>query len=110
MDYLRLLQAEIVPGIPDAVFGPFGVLVLMALLLTFAARLLWIFIKDLMSQRDLSLVGWREQTAATLKVAEAVEERNRAEAEELRIEAAVAVAEANQPKPKPARTLRGRQG
>lgn len=45
-----------------------------------AGTIVWLgklFISDLMKQRDLAQAGWRESTAATDRLAAALEARNR---------------------------------
>lgn len=78
-------MAEILPTVPEQLLGPYAALALAIVLLIIGGRILWWFIKDLATQRDLAQTGWREQTAATRAVADAVEERNRLEAERTRV-------------------------
>lgn len=87
-------DAEAVPGLPDALLGPYALLVAALFAVIYLMRLVGTFITDLRAQRDLALAGWREQTAATNAVATAVEARNRSEEERLRIERAAAQARA----------------
>lgn len=72
----------------DQIFGPLGALALALTILIIGGRVLWWFIQDLAKQRDLAQAGWRDQTAATKAVAEAVEKRNQLEAERMKVEEA----------------------
>lgn len=61
----------------EALLGPLGLTVALIAAVAFLARLLFRYIdqliRDLTSQRDYALGGWREQTAATKDLTKAVE-------------------------------------
>jgi hypothetical protein len=55
------------------VIGPTGALVLLVVVAVVLWRLVLAYIADLKTQRDFNAVGWREQTTATNRVADAMD-------------------------------------
>lgn len=85
-----MILADVLPTVPEQLLGPYSALAGAIILILAGGRILWWFIQDLRTQRDLAQAGWREQTSATKAVADAVEERNRLESERMRVEEAEA--------------------
>ena len=71
--------------VPDALLGPLGLLVGALIAVGWLARYLVGFVRDyiadLKQQRDAAIEGWRAQTTATDRLANATELRNRRDAQ-----------------------------
>lgn len=61
---------------PDALLGPGAALAGAVAVITAMYKLIREFIADLKKQRDIAIDGWQAQTAATNRLAAALEARN----------------------------------
>ena len=68
---------------PEQLAGPTGAIIALIAVLGIAARVIQVLWSDHLradaddrTQRDTAIAGWREQTAATNRLAEAIEQRN----------------------------------
>jgi hypothetical protein len=59
--------------VPPDLYGPLGLLIGLSV----AVAALWRADADDRTQRDAALAGWRDQTAATTRLADAIEQSNR---------------------------------
>lgn len=59
------------------IIGPTGALVLLVVVAVVLWRLVLAYIADLKAQRDFNAAGWREQTNATNRLADVIEERQK---------------------------------
>ena len=70
---------------PAELYGPFGALVALGAAVAALWRIVMAYIADLRTTRDRALAGWESQVAATRELADAIETRDRADAERRRL-------------------------
>lgn len=71
---------------PETLLGPLGLLVGAILAVGYLVRILREYLDDIKRQRDEAIAGWKAQTTATDRLANAIEIRNRRDSKRTRAE------------------------